>query len=413
MLVNRVYQIIVKRDDRLDRIMFDSARIYNQALYFLRQNYFGAIKNGTAFKTISYTQLYHLVKVCDCYKVATEVHIKQAAIRQAFDMWKAFIAASKSFKTDPSRFTGRPKPPKYIKTAYFKAEVDKQFLNKRNLSAYQFRLPKTDYTVSLPPNIKRDDVRCVRIVPFFDKIKIEICYLKDTTALKLDFNSAISADIGVNNLMSITSNNQCFSSMIVNGRPIKSINRFFNKIRAKIVSCLEICNSCKTSKRLQRLSRKRDLKIKDYMHKASRFIVNQCVANNIGTIVIGHNDGWKQDVNIGAKNNQNFVSIPFNTLINMIKYKAEDVGIKVIITEESYTSKTDHLICEAMKHVDNRPNKRIRRGLFKSDYNRRLINADINGAIGILRKAKVVTDRDIVSLRDRGDLSSPRVFTFK
>ena len=152
MKVNRVYQIVVKHDAELDRIMFDSARIYNQSLYQLRQAYFGCVKNKKPIRTPSYIQLYHIVKNHESYQVETETHIKQAAIKQAFDSWKSFIKASVSYSKDSSRFKGKPKIPHYIDQALFKAEVDKQFLNKKNLNSNQVRLPKTSYIVTLPEN---------------------------------------------------------------------------------------------------------------------------------------------------------------------------------------------------------------------------------------------------------------------
>ena len=131
-----------------------------------------------------------------------------------------------------------------------------------------------------------------------------------------------------------------------------------------------------------------------------------CKSQNIGNIVIGHNKGWKQEVNIGKKNNQNFVSIPFNMFIQQLEYKGKMEGINVMVTEESYTSKTDHFVKEPMKHLDERKGKRIKRGLFKSSIGK-VLNADINGAIGIMRKVYAISDAQLMGLRDRGDVVSP------
>lgn len=131
-----------------------------------------------------------------------------------------------------------------------------------------------------------------------------------------------------------------------------------------------------------------------------------CKSQKIGNIAVGHNKGWKQDVNIGKKNNQNFVSIPFNMFIQQLEYKGKMEGINVMLTEESYTSKTDHFVNEPMKHLDKRKGKRIRRGLFKSSIGK-VLNADINGAIGIMRKVYAISDAQMMGLRDRGDVVSP------
>ena len=145
-------------------------------------------------------------------------------------------------------------------------------------------------------------------------------------------------------------------------------------------------------------------KINDYIHKSSRFIINYCLKYRIGTIVIGNNKDWKQRINLGKKNNQKFVQIPFNKLIQQVQYKAEDVRIKVIITEESYTSKIDHLAFEELHKQDNYKGKRIKRGLFQSSVGK-LINADVNGAIGIARK--VFGDDFLRSLINRGFAINP------
>ena len=151
----------------------------------------------------------------------------------------------------------------------------------------------------------------------------------------------------------------------------------------------------------------------DYeFHCLSKTIVQLCIDNNIGNIVIGHNKNWKQKSNLGKKTNQKFIYIPFNKLIQKIQYKAEEVGIDVNIVEESYTSKIDHIANEEMKKQDSYLGKRVKRGLFKSSTGK-ILNADINGAIGILRKKNVFLDADLVNLRDRGDVVSPLVLKYK
>ena len=157
---------------------------------------------------------------------------------------------------------------------------------------------------------------------------------------------------------------------------------------------------------------KRNHKLDFEFHNLSEKIIDLCIENDIGTIVIGHNKGWKQKSNIGRQNNQTFVSIPFNDLIHKIQYKSEEVGINCIITEESYTSKIDHLANENMTKQNNYLGKRIQRGLFKSSCNK-ILNADINGAIGILRKVNVFSDVDLINLRDRGDVVSPLILRYK
>ena len=177
------------------------------------------------------------------------------------------------------------------------------------------------------------------------------------------------------------------------------MNQYYNKKKARLQAQLERCNMKKSSKKLEKLTNKRNLKLKDYLHNASKRIIDLCLKNDIGNIVIGHNKGWKQNVNIGKRNTQNFVSIPFNTFTEQLQYKGKLSGISVIVTEESYTSKTDHFVKEPMCHLGKRKGKRIKRGLFKSSIGK-VLNADINGAIGIMRKVNAISDVQLMNLRE-------------
>jgi len=280
---------------------------------------------------------------------------------------------------------------------------------KINKEENSFALPCSDYVIKVPKQIKLETIRQVTIQKFYGKTKINIVYEdKETIRNKFDSNSAIGIDIGVNNLCAITSNDKSFS-YVINGRPLKSMNQFYNKKLAELKSQLEICNKAKTSKQVERLCRKRFNKIDNYMQNVSRKVIEMCIDNKIEKIYIGHNKGWKQECDMSKKNNQNFVQIPFNKLINQIVFKAQKyTDLSVEVVEESYTSKCDHLAFEEMKHHDAYAGKRAKRGLFKSSVGKDL-NADINGAIGILRKGKAVTDEQLLLLRDRGDVVSPAV----
>jgi putative transposase len=234
----------------------------------------------------------------------------------------------------------------------------------------------------------------VRIIPQCSCHIIEVVYEKESIETTgLDPDSYLSIDLGLNNLVT-SCDSLNHKSFIVNGRPLKSINQYFNKKRALLMSYI---GNRGTSNRIGKLTLKRNCKVNDYMHKASRFIVNYCIEHHIGTIVIGNNKDWKQNCNMGKKNNQNFVSIPFEKLISMIQYKSEEVGIRVVITEESYTSKVDHYAGEEMCHHDSYLGKRIKRGLYRSSTGK-VLNADLNGAIGILRKVSHESYMLVVSI---------------
>ena len=257
--------------------------------------------------------------------------------------------------------------------------------------------------------VRHQSIIYVSLQYHYGKIKINIVYNStEETSQDLNYDSAIGIDIGLNNLCTITSNDKQLS-YIIKGGPLKSINQFYNKTLAEIKSNLEKFNKeQKTSRRISSLNLKRKNKIDDYLHKASKKIIDICLEHKIGKIIIGHNKGWKQEINLGKKTNQNFVWIPFNKLIDMLKYKGLEKGIIVEVTEESYTSKIDHLSLEPLEKQEKYSGSRIRRGLFKSGIGK-ILNADINGAIGILRKANAVLDEQLLFLQDRGDVVSPQV----
>lgn len=210
---------------------------------------------------------------------------------------------------------------------------------------------------------------------------VEVIYEKKEQDLSLNKDNVLSIDLGLNNLCTCISNIG-ISPFIVNGKIMKSFNQWYNKKKAKLMSFIGDRGS---SNRINRMTCYRNCWISDKMHKISRYIVDLCKSSNIGTIIIGQNKGWKQEINLGKKTNQKFVEIPFSKLIDNISYKSKLVGIDVVTHEESYTSKIDHLSFEEMKHRDIYSGKRKRRGLFQSSVGK-LLNADINGAIGIGRK---------------------------
>lgn len=200
----------------------------------------------------------------------------------------------------------------------------------------------------------------------------------------------------MNNLCAVTmhqqvpdKNNKNKSSMksfLINGRPVKSMNQYYNKKKAYLLSRITKQNSNRRSTRAtQRLDLKRRCKIKNYFHHVSKSIIKFCLANNVGKIIIGKNDGWKQEVNIGKRNNQNFVQIPYDMLIQQLKYKSEMVGIEAVETNEAYTSKCSALDLEPIQKQKSYAGKRTKRGLFKT-ANGIKINADINGSLNIMRK---------------------------
>ncbi len=236
---------------------------------------------------------------------------------------------------------------------------------------------------------KQTTIRQVRIVPRNGCYVVEVVYKHEVKQAEVNPALCAGVDIGINNLATIASNKAGFVPVIVNGRPVKSINQFYNKRKAELQKKF---GTTGTTKRIERLTNRRTHRIDHYLHTASRQIIDLLVEEGIGTLVIGKNPEWKQDVHLGNRTNQNFVHIPHARFIAMLTYKAQLVGIRVIITEESYTSKASFLDRDMLPVYDpgqtaeyTFSGKRVERGLYQASDGRP-INADVNGAYNILRK---------------------------
>ena len=351
----------------LDMLCILSKNLYNYALYTVRQYYF---ENKKYINWININNQFIKIKQSDYYALPCKV--SQQTLKMVVQNMKSFFKAIKAKNS-------KPRLPKYLdKTkGRFLVTYTNQAISKTELTKGYISLSKTKIRIKT----KVQNVQQVRIVPQNNIIIVEILYKVDCKVNKSNVKKYCGVDFGLNNLMSCG-----FSEvrpMIVNGRPLKSINQHYNKKKAKLQSLLK--NNKHTSNRISNLTIKRNNRINNYLHKASRIFINYLVSNDITDVVIGYNKEWKQGINIGRKNNQNFVNIPYYKLLNMITYKCELLGITVHITEESYTSKCSFLDNEDVcKHKEYK-GKRIKRGLFKSS-DERLINADINGALNILKK---------------------------
>ena len=228
---------------------------------------------------------------------------------------------------------------------------------------------------------RHGNVRQIRIKIFKDSILISLMYEKEEK--QICGTKVMGIDLGVNNLIAAAWDSED-RPVIINGKPIKSINQYYNKARAHMQKEAKVYNGKNSTKRLNNLTAKRNRKIKDYMHKASRKIVDMAVSSGVGLIVIGANHGWKQEVHMGNITNQNFVSIPYKTLTDMIAYKARLEGIEVKTVRESYTSGTSYLDGEKPDRAHYDKARRVERGLFKSNSGI-LINADINAAYQMIK----------------------------
>jgi IS605 OrfB family transposase len=385
-MMQLVEQHVISRTDArfaaIDGAAFASKNLYNAALYEIRQAF---ILEG---KYLPYEEMDKRMKQHEAYK-ALPAKVAQQVLRQLDKNWKSFFEAREAYKENPSKFLGRPKLPKY-----------KQKTEGRNILIY------TDQAISrgkhglkrgiIKPSMlaisvktKQKKVDQVRIVPRKGFYVVEVVYEKE--AVQASVNPAYYAgiDLGVNNLAALTSNKPGFVSVVVNGRPVKSTNHYYNKRQAELQKEQRRTG---TTRRMARLTNKRNRRIDLYMHTVSRRIIDRLVEEGIGTLVIGKNNRWKQEVEMGKRNNQNFVQIPHARFISMLTYKAELVGITVKVTEESYTSQASLLDLDPLpvwkpndetKHTFS--GKRVERGLYQAS-NGRYINADTNGAGNTIRK---------------------------
>ena len=409
------YNIQEEKVPGLIEWMRESRAIYDKALYILRQAYFSSKEQGK-ISTPTYSQLYTLMKDEQVYKDSEiDAPVKAHIVRQASDSWLSFIRASASYRKCPDKFQGRPKMPGYLSRRgvdYNMLTIDRNRIRKKTIDykGHTVGLPKLKgYRLRLPKQLDIDSIRQITVQLFFGKIKFNVIYEEKENKIEdLNYSSAIGIDIGLNNLCAITSNDKGLS-YVIKGGPVKSLNQFYNKTLGRLKSDLERFNrGQKTSKRIQKLNLKRRNKIEDYLHKTSKQIIDLCIEQRIGKIIIGHNKGWKQEIELGKRTNQNFVSIPFNRLIDMIKYKGLEKGIQVKTVEESYTSMVDHMSLEPLCKHESYSGQRVKRGLFLSGTGK-ILNADINGAVGILRKANAILDEQLPLLQDRGDVVSPAV----
>jgi len=382
MIVKRVERHLIKPSDHLynycDDICFKSKNLYNYSNYLIRQEYIFNHK---------FTGFYELDKMLketnqSDYR-SLPAQTSQQTLRLLEKNWKSFFAINKDYKENPSKYKGRPGLPKYKKK---KGRYTAIFTNQQcEIKEGFIKFPKSCERIRTEV---KDRLQQVRIVPGGNSYIIEIVYEREVPEKSDEIKNAISIDLGVNNLATIV-NNIDLKPIVIEGKIIKSVNQYYNKKKAKLMSFI---GNRGNSKRIISLSNKRNRKIDDYLHKSSRFIIDYCEKNSIDTIIIGNNPQWKQKAGMGKVNNQNFVSIPFKKLINQIKYKGEEKGINVKIVKESYTSKASFLdndiipeYKEEKKKKYTFSGKRIYRGLYKSK-NGILINSDCNGAYNCMRK---------------------------
>ncbi|EFH80262.1 hypothetical protein Krac_0845 [Ktedonobacter racemifer DSM 44963] len=370
----------------IDRAAFASKNLYNQANYHVWQAF---IHEGTY---LPYAAIFHRLKQHEAY-CALPRKVSNAILIQLHHNWVSFLRVMDAYREDPSAFTGRPKLPGYQdKTkGRFLLIYEKKALGKRAFKRTGKLVP-SGLPIEIANQITWEAIRQVRIVPRADGYMLEVVYEQEIQPAAVNPQLRAAVDVGVNVLAAITSDKPGFVPRLVSGKPLKSLNQFYNKERAQQQQRLAHENRY-TSRQLDRVTTKRNRRVDAYLHTASRRIIDLLVGEGIGTLVIGKNPLWKQEVSMGRRNNQQFVQLPHARFVEQLTYKAHLVGIRIILQEESYTSKASFLDDDPIPPYEANAaeklvfsGKRVARSWYRA-RDGRLIHADINGSYNILRKS--------------------------
>jgi len=360
---------------KAESLCFLSNNLFNYANYIIRKK---------LFKTGEYLNYNAIQKQCQGTPDYTALppKVSQQVLWRWHESGQAFFAANKEDKQHPDKLKSAPRIPKYKHKTLGPNVITytSQAVSKSALKKGLIHLSQTQ--IVLATQVK--EVCQVRIVPGIYRYKIEIVYFKPVSLERRVTGTIVGIDIGLNNLATLTENQPGFKPLIINGKPVKSINAYSHKNKA--ILQFKWQPEIKTSHRLRRLTHKRNCKIDNYLHSASRSIINHPAANSIETLVIGKNDCGQTGRNFGKKTNQNLVSIPHAKFIEMLTYKAQLVGINVVLVTEEYTSKCYFLDNEPLCKQDSYQSRQIKRGLFR-DRNGNLSNAYVKGSLNIIRKA--------------------------
>lgn len=369
-----------------------SKNLYNHANYLVRKEFV------ETRKWLRYQDLDRLLKAdleFPDYRNMPTAQSAQQVLRLLETNWKSFFNSIKDWSKNKDKYSGKPKLPKY------KPRDGKMVLSLTNqqvkVKGDLLHFPKSFCGFTVKPRCVTLDnfekINQIRLVPTNQTFCLEVVYsISVESDLLSDNGRYMSIDLGLDNLATVVTNIG-INPIIINGKGLKSDNHYYNKKKAHYQSVANQMNNQHYTNRLYRLTQKRNLKVEDYLHKVSRYLVDFALEHQINTIVIGNNKNWKQSSSLGKVTNQAFVSIPHQKLIDKIWYKAQLCGIQVILTEESYTSGTSFLDDELPQKEFYNKERRIHRGLFVSNKGFK-INADINAAFQIMKKVfpNVFTD---------------------
>lgn len=387
-----------------------SKNLTNQAIYNVRQYYF------QEKQYLRYESNYHEMKYLENYKLLN-ADISQQTLKNVDQMFKSFFALIKLAKQGKYNFK-HIKLPNYLpKNSYSNLIIGQVRIKDDNIlmipysNTFKKKYKVNRINIKIPQVLENKEIKQIQIIPKFNARFFEIQYTYEIQEenIKLNTNNALAIDLGVNNLCTCVTNTG--KSFIIDGRKLKSINQFFNKQNAKLRSIKDKQNILRQTKQQFLISRKRKNRIDDYINKTCRYVINYCLSNNIGTLVVGYNQSFQCKANLDKRNNQIFTQLPFGKIREKLEYLCKRYNINYILQEESYTSKASFFDNDELPiyNADNPQTyefsgKRIKRGLYQTKNNY-LFNADCNGALNILRKSSVV---DLSILYGRGALDTPK-----
>lgn len=396
-----VYKFYTNHTEQLDNLFKVSNNLYNQALYLFRRQ---LEADGT---WLWYNDMDKLMKQTlnlegECNYKLHKAQCSQQILRTLDMSIKAYCKSINDWKKLPEKYKGMPQMPHYRRRG---GMFNLYYTNQScRIKDGHIRLSK-DLSVKIPQWEKYgDSIKSfcqVRMIPNRRNVKVEIVYDKEIKKADVEKSKYAAIDLGLDNLATMVTAECC---VIYSGKYLKSYNNYFNKTLSRLQSIKDRQGIRRTTGRIARMYEKRDRYMDDAFHKVSRQIVDTLVRKNIGTLVVGYNAGWKQNTDMGRKNNQNFVQMPFARLTDYLKYKCEMVGIDFVVHEESYTSKCDALALEPIGKHEEYLGRRVKRGLFRSSKGK-VINADHNGALNILRK--VVGDSEFARIVGSGHSLCP------
>ena len=380
--------------------------LYNQAVYNIRQYYF------QENKYLNYQKNNSLLKSSENYKTLNS-NMSQQVLKEVDGSFKSFFSLLK--KKNKGEYKEKIKLPSYLpKNSFTTLVIGFVRLSEDILVipySNSFKKNHKQIPIKIPPILLDKKIKEIRIIPKFNARFFEVQYTYEVQEEQrnLDKNHALAIDFGINNLATcVTSKGRSF---IIDGKKLKSINQWFNKENARLQSIKDKQKyGKKPTLRQKYLYSSRNNKVNDYMSKTARKIINYCLENNIGTLVCGYNETFQRNSNIGKANNQTFVNIPFGKLREKLEYLCKLYGLRFVEQEESYTSKSSFFDMDILpKFEEDKPQtysflgKRIKRGLYQTSKGY-IFNADINGALNILRKSNVV---DLEVLYSRGEVDTP------